>query len=135
MLRLALRNEPDFMVWDGELRRRGISYTVDTLRALARELPGSRFYFIVGTDNLREIGTWRRFRDVLAMVTLCVAHRPGFQSAIPRILRAGSIQKFSSPELNVSSTDIRERIAQGKPFRRLVPKAVAEYISVKKLYI
>jgi nicotinate-nucleotide adenylyltransferase len=134
MLCLALRNEPDFLVWDGELRRKGISYTIDTFRALAKEFPGSQFYFLVGSDNLREIETWRSFRDVLAGVTLCVAHRPGYPLKIPRILRAGSFCTFPSPELNISSTDIRGRIAKGRPFRRLVPKEVAEYISIRKLY-
>jgi nicotinate-nucleotide adenylyltransferase len=134
MLCLALRQSPDSAVWDGELRRKGVSYTIDTLRALSREFPESQFYFIVGSDNLREIETWHRFRDLLAMVTLCVAHRPGFRLKIPRILRAGSIRKIPSPEMDISSTLIREKIARGRPFRHLVPKEVGEYISIRKLY-
>lgn len=134
MLCLALRNGPDSAVWDGELRRKGASYTIDTLRALSRKFPKSQLYFIIGSDNLREIRTWRRFRGVLAMVTLCAAHRPGFPLTIPRILRAGAVKKFPSPEMNVSSTDIRERIARGRPWRHLVPKEVAEYISIRRLY-
>jgi|WetSurMetagenome_2_1015567.scaffolds.fasta_scaffold81132_2 nicotinate-nucleotide adenylyltransferase len=134
MLCLALGNEQGFYVWDGELRRKGISYTIDTLRALAGEFPGSRFYFIVGSDNLREIETWQCFRDVLAMVTLCVAHRPGYTARVPDALRLGRIETFPSPEIDVSSTMIRERAARGRPFRRLVPKEVAEYISIRKLY-
>jgi nicotinate-nucleotide adenylyltransferase len=134
MLCLAMRNEPDFMVRDDELRRTGISYTIDTLGVLAQEFPGCQFYFLVGSDNLREIETWRSFRDVLGMVTLCVAHRPGYQLKIPRILRTGSFRTFPSPELDISSTVIRERIATGRPFRRLVPKEVAEYISIRQLY-
>ena len=64
MLRLAVRNEPAFAVWDGELRRKGISYTFDTLRKLTGEFAGRPIYFIVGSDNLQEIETWRRWRDV-----------------------------------------------------------------------
>ena len=134
MLCLALRNGPDFMVWDGELRRKGISYTIDTMGALAKEFPGSQFYFLVGSDNLGEIGTWRCFRDVLARITLCVAHRPGYQLKVPRILRAGSLRTFPSPELDISSTAIRECIAQGRSWRRMVPKEVGEYISIRRLY-
>jgi nicotinate-nucleotide adenylyltransferase len=134
MLCLGLQNEPDFVVWDGELRRQRISYTVDTLRALSEELPGSRFFFIVGSDNLKEIETWRHFREVLASVILCVAHRPGYPLKIPPLLRSCGIQRFPSPELDVSSTGIRERIAKGLPWRRMVPGAVAEYISIRKLY-
>jgi nicotinate-nucleotide adenylyltransferase len=107
---------------------------MDTLRALSREFPGTQFYFIVGSDNLKEIGTWHRFRDVLARVILCVAHRPGYPLKIPRELRAGSIQRFPSPEMDMSSTVIRKKITQGLPFRHLVPKEVAEYISIRKLY-
>jgi nicotinate-nucleotide adenylyltransferase len=134
MLCLALRNEPGFVVWDGELRLRRISYTIDTLRVLAEEFPGSKIYFIVGSDNLKEIETWHRFREVLASVILCVAHRPGYQLKIPPLLRSCGIQKFPSSELNVSSTGIRERIAQGLPWQRLVPGEVAEYISIRGLY-
>jgi nicotinate-nucleotide adenylyltransferase len=134
MLCLALRNEPDFMVWDGELRRKGISYTIDTLGALAEEFPGSQFYFLVGSDNLGEIETWRSFRDVLAMVTLCVAHRPGYAAGVPAALRLGRIETFPSPEMDISSTMIRDRAALGRSFRRLVSKEVAEYISIRQLY-
>jgi nicotinate-nucleotide adenylyltransferase len=134
MLCLALRDRPDAAVWDGELRRKGASYTFDTLRALGREFPKSKFYFIVGSDNLAEIPAWHRFRDVLAMVTVCAARRPGFPLAVPAALRAAAVKKFPSPDMDVSSTDIRERIAAGRPFRRLVPREVAEYISIRKLY-
>jgi nicotinate-nucleotide adenylyltransferase len=135
MLCLAVRDEPAFMVWDGEIRRKGISYTVDTLRTLTRDFPDSSFYFIVGSDNVREIMTWRHYRDVLAMVTLCVAHRPGYSITIPPSLNVGRIENFPSPELEVSSTMIREHVAQGQSFRHLVPEAVGEYISVRELYV
>ena len=134
MLCLALRNRPDFMVWDGELRRKGISYTIDTLSVLAKEFPESRFYFLVGSDNPGEIKTWRRWRSVLAAVTLCVAHRPGYAGRIPPAFRTGRTVKFPSPELDISSTMIRRLAARGRQIRHLVPKEVAEYISIRKLY-
>lgn len=134
MLCLALRNKSCFMVWDGELRRKGVSYTIDTLSVLAKEFPGSRFYFLVGSDNLREIMTWRRWRSVLAAVTLCVAHRPGYAAGIPSAFRTARIVRFPSTELDISSTEIRRRAACGRQFRRLVPREVAEYISIRKLY-
>jgi nicotinate-nucleotide adenylyltransferase len=134
MVRLAVRNDPMMTVWDGEIRRKGVSYTADTLRALARAFPGSPFYFIVGSDTLHEIETWHCWRDVLAMVTLCVAHRPGYGDEVPSLLRACRIEAFSSPELDISSTMVREKVAQGRPFLHLVPEAVGEYIYRKKLY-
>ncbi len=134
MLCLAVRGEPSFTVWDGELRRKGVSYTVDTLRKLAQDFPGRHFYFIVGSDNLQEIKTWRRCRDVLAMVTLCVAHRPGYPVKVPRSLAGASIRTFPSPEWGVSATMIREYLARGYSCRHLLPDAVEEYISRRKLY-
>jgi len=77
MLKRAIVNEPTFKIWDAELRRKGTSYTIDTLEELSRHFPGRPVYFIVGSDNLHEIQTWRRYRDVLRLVTLCVTHRPG----------------------------------------------------------
>jgi nicotinate-nucleotide adenylyltransferase len=135
MLCLAVRNELAFRVWDGELRRKGISYTFDTLRKLTGEFPDRPLYFIVGSDNVREIMTWHRYRDVLAMVTLCVAHRPGYPIRVPAPLKIGRIEKFPSPELDVSSSMIRENIAKGRSCRHLVPAAVREYISKRKLYL
>jgi nicotinate-nucleotide adenylyltransferase len=134
MLLLAIRNEPAFIVWDGELRRKGISYTFDTLRKLIHDFPGRPLYFIVGSDNVREIMTWRRYRDVLAMVTLCVAHRPGYSIRLPASLNVGRIEKFPSPELDVSSSMIKEKIAKGRSCRHMVPAAVREYIYKRKLY-
>jgi nicotinate-nucleotide adenylyltransferase len=135
MLRLAVRNEPAFAVWDGELRRKGISYTFDTLRKLTEEFAGRPVYFIVGSDNLQEITTWRRWRDVLAMVTLCVAHRPGYPLKVPQPLAGTRIRIFPSPEWGVSATMVRQYLAQGCSCRHLLPEAVAEYISKRKLYI
>jgi nicotinate-nucleotide adenylyltransferase len=134
LLCLALRRDPSFAVWDGELRRRGVSYTIDTLADLSREFPGCQYYFLVGSDNLKEITTWRDWRAVLASVTLCVARRPGHAMTIPPSIRVGRIETFPSPGLAVSSTAIREKIARGRPFRHLVPKEVAEYISTRQLY-
>jgi nicotinate-nucleotide adenylyltransferase len=134
MLRLALRSGPAFTLWDEELRRKGTSYTFDTLRKLTDKFHGRPLYFIIGSDNLTEIETWYRYREVLRMVTLCVVHRPGYPLKIPRILRVGRIETFSSPELDISSTAIREYVAQGRSWRSMVPEAVRKYISKRKLY-
>jgi nicotinate-nucleotide adenylyltransferase len=134
MLRLAIRGERKFALWDGELRRTGVSYTFDTLARLTRELPGRPLYFIVGSDNLGEIVAWHRYREVLGMVTLCVAHRPGHATVVPPELRGARIVKFPSPESAVSSTLVREYCSRGFSCRFMVPDTVWEYISRKGLY-
>jgi nicotinate-nucleotide adenylyltransferase len=134
MTRLALRNDPDLVLWDGEIRRGGTSYSIDTLKALSRKYPGKPLYFIIGADNLREIRTWHRYKEIIAMVTLCVASRPGCSNTIPRNLTKARISFFPSPEWGISSTMLRAYFKQGFSCRNLVPDAVLEYIKRYKLY-
>jgi nicotinate-nucleotide adenylyltransferase len=134
MLRLAIKKEPMFDLRTDELRRRGVSYSFDTLCKLTGEFCGRPLHFIIGSDNLPEIEVWYRFREVLRMVTLCVAHRPGYPMKIPRSLRSARISIFPSPEWGVSATMVREYVSRGYSCRHLVPEAVAAYIAKKRLY-
>jgi nicotinate-nucleotide adenylyltransferase len=134
MARLALKNDTDLTLWDGETRRGGTSYSFDTVRALSERYPGKALYFIIGADNLREIRTWRRYEEIIGMVTLCVASRTGYSTAVPRNLKKARICFFPSPEWGISSTMIRTFIKQGFSCRNLVPDAVLEYISKHLLY-
>ena len=134
MARLALKNDTDLTLWDGEIRRGGTSYSIDTVRALSERYPGKALYFIIGADNLREIRTWRRYEEIIDRVTLCVASRPGYSNAVPRTLKNARILFFPSPEWGISSTMIRAFLKQGFSCRNLVPDAVLEYISRHMLY-
>ncbi|MCU0608532.1 MAG: nicotinate-nucleotide adenylyltransferase [Chitinispirillaceae bacterium] len=134
MLSAAIRGEPGFSIYDRETLHRGVSYTVDTLRELIRLFPGRHIFFIIGSDNLDEIKTWRKYREILSMVTLCVAHRPGYAIRVPASIRSARIAVFPSPEWGVSSTLVREYFSQGLSCRHLVPAKVAAYVAQKKLY-
>jgi nicotinate-nucleotide adenylyltransferase len=136
MLRLAVRGRKGFVVHDEEIRRGGTTYTIDTLTSLRQKYPRCTFYFVIGSDNLREIRTWRRFREVLALVTLCVAHRPGHALKIPsEISRAGTpIVQLPSPEWGVSSTMLRAYLKRGYRCAGLVPDSVSDYIFRHRLY-
>jgi nicotinate-nucleotide adenylyltransferase len=135
MLALAIRHEPSFCIRDEELKRDSISYTVDTLMSIRSGFPGRPIYFIIGSDNLREIETWRRYRDILKMVTLCVAHRPGHSIKPPRSLSSfAAIIPFPSPEWGISSSMVRAYLAGDYSCDHLVPASVLEYIRGKKLY-
>ncbi|MBN1760826.1 MAG: nicotinate (nicotinamide) nucleotide adenylyltransferase [Chitinispirillaceae bacterium] len=134
MLRLALEGEQGAAIWDSEIRRREVSYTVDTLAELRETVSDASLFFIVGADNLHEIHTWHRYRDILATVTLCVAERPGYTMEIPESLAGARIQAFPSPLWGLSSTQLRRYISTGYQCRYLLPDRVREYIFTRGLY-
>jgi nicotinate-nucleotide adenylyltransferase len=134
MVRLALHNEAGAIIWDREITSTGVSYTVDTLAALHESFRGAPLFFIVGADNLHEIYTWHRYREILEMATLCVAHRPGYSMEIPETLAGARIEPFPSPSWGLSSTQLRGYLSSGYTCTHLLPDTVREYISVNGLY-
>ena len=139
MLRLAIAGEPRFEALDVEFNRPGKSYTLDTVRALQALHPGDAFAFIVGADTLPELPTWHRPLDLLPLVRIVSLARPGFApdaAAIhlpppwPERLLA---DLRSGEPLDVSSRDIRAKIAAGQPVP-LVPRSVMRYIQEHNLY-
>lgn len=135
MLELAIRHESSFCIRDEEITRGSTSYTIDTLQNIHGEFPGYPLYFIIGSDNLREIETWRRYRDILQMVTLCVAHRPGHSIKTPSSLTSmASVIQFPSPEWGISSSMVRAYLARGYSCSHLVPAPVSEFIRENRLY-
>lgn len=134
MLKLALAGVDGCSIWDGELRRGGYSYTIDTLNELGGLYKGAKFYFIIGTDNLTEIAKWRSYEKVLERVTLCAAFRPGYGADRPAALASADIQEFPGPMWGSSSTMLREYMGKGHSCKFLIPDAVLGYIAEKGLY-
>ncbi len=137
MLELAVEGRPGLEVDDRELRRGGISYTIDTVEDLSRQNPGARFYLIVGADNLADLAGWHRFQDLARKVVLVVFHRPGSPSDIPEALRGTPdlrMEVLTAPLSPVSSTAIRRRATQGLDLTGWVPPGVAEFIRRRGLY-
>jgi nicotinate-nucleotide adenylyltransferase len=140
MTRLAARGNPAFRVSALECRRSGPSYTVDTVRALARAHPGARLHLLMGADTYATFGGWREPERIARAAALVVALRPG---APARVRRAGGsraagngarVRWLSNPGLDVSSHALRARAARGRSLRYLVPDAVARYIARHRLY-
>ena len=140
MTKLAIADEPRFEVCDDEIRRGGISYTVETLRRLKSSRPDDELFLIIGGDTLRELPTWREIGAILDLCRVVTIARPGvnkiqMQPALPapwpEKLMADVI---AGHQMDVSSTDIRERIIRGRSIRYLVPDAVAAYIAAWKLF-
>ena len=114
-----------------EIDRGGPSYTADTLAELVRRFPGAVLFTILGSDAAAGILTWERHDDVLARSTLVVVERPGAKVALP-----GGIEwvRVQVPYLDVSSTDLRARVLDGRPLDYLVPDDVLTEITERGLY-
>jgi nicotinate-nucleotide adenylyltransferase len=134
MLLLATKGSKQLVVRDEEIKRKGVSYTVDTITALQKEFPHHPLHFIIGSDNLREIKTWHRYEDIISSVTLCVAHRPGNAMTVPHELAKATILTFPSPEWGISSSMVREYLSKGYSCEHLIPAKVISYIKMNKLY-
>jgi nicotinate-nucleotide adenylyltransferase len=128
MVRLATSDNARFEVSDIEIARAGVSYTVDTLRALRVERPGDSFRLLVGGDSLAAFGRWREPEAIAEMAPLLVYARPGAEVAAPQATLV------EGPPLDLSSTVLRARVAAGRSVRYLVPDAVRAYIEAHGLY-
>ena len=144
MLELAIASNPHFSISRVDLERPGPSYTVETLRLL-RQQWGERtaIYFLIGWDSLEDLLTWRDPAGILAQLAYLVAvRRPGYQeeSGYRDSLEArlpGIKQRLlvvSAPQLEISSTDLRARVAQGQPVKYQLPENVEQYIEQFRLY-
>jgi nicotinate-nucleotide adenylyltransferase len=139
LCRLAVADDERFAVSELEIRRGGASYTVDTLRELHELQPEHDLTFIVGGDMAQSLPAWREPEAVLALATLAVAEREGVhREDVARRLeplhRGDRVAFFEMPRIDVSSSAIRRRVAEGRPIRYLVPDAVAEAIAARDLY-
>ncbi len=133
MTKLAVRMNPHFSVSDLEIRRRGISYTVDTVRSFKRRYPASELFLIIGGDSLRQFWTWRSPQEILSLASLAVYSRRG-SGRHPRTKRHKRIYHIAGPLLEVSSTEIRNRIGKDRSIQYLVSDRVRTFITRRKLY-
>ncbi len=141
MLKLALSHESRFRINDMEIARGGISFTLDTLKILAKTHPDSTFYFLIGSDSVAELATWHRIDRIAEEVVFVVLRREKrFRLATPAELEKalGSTPfrtiLLEGEPLIVSSTDIRARVARGESIKGLVPKEVEDHIRKNNLY-
>jgi nicotinate-nucleotide adenylyltransferase len=139
MCRLATAKDERLAVSTLEVERPGPSFTADTLRAIHATAPGDDLTFIVGGDMAHSLPTWHEPEAVLALASLAVAERAGARRAdiAERLvgLRGGSaVRFFEMPRIDLSSSDIRRRVREGRPIRYLVPDEVVNYIGAQGLY-
>ncbi len=141
MVRLAIKGNPYFRASAMEIDRPGLSYSIDTVLELKKKLGRkAELYFIVGPDALAELPRWKEPARLIEACQVVGIGRPGYarvdQRALDRSVpgAAKRITLLDVPQIDISSTDIRKRVAQGKSIRQLVPESVEKYIEKHKLY-
>lgn len=139
MCRLTFTDDV-FEISDCEIRRGGRSYTFDTLTFLKQQYPDANFHLFMGSDMLLSFHTWFRFADILKMCTLCAISRgegdntDKMRTYAEQVLANGQVLIFDLPEVEVSSSLIREKIKKNEDTENLIPKKVSEYIKENRLY-
>ena len=139
LTRAAAADDPLLEVSEIEVRREGPSYTFRTLEQLAGERPDEELWLLLGADAAAGFEHWRRPERILELARLAVAVRPGIalgeaESAIAAVGGSERAEWIRMPEIGISSSEIRTRIASGQPLRHLVPDGVAELIARRGLY-
>jgi nicotinate-nucleotide adenylyltransferase len=139
MVRRAITDNPHFRLCTLEVEHPGSSYTVDTLTMLHKQLgSAASLFFILGRDTLAELPLWKEPQKVVQLCRLVAPPRLGsrdlkhLEKAVPGLL--DKVIQLDMPVIGISSSEIRQRLAQGLPIRYLVPKEVEEYIVEHELY-
>jgi len=132
LLRLALAGRPDCEIDEQEIRRGGVSYTIDTLRDYSKRFPHAKLFYLIGADNVPKLNEWREAAGLAKLAEFVVIPRPG-QDAVsfPQPFHGRILRGFP---FGVSSSEIRARVKAGLPIEHLVPGAVAEAIRGAGLY-
>jgi nicotinate-nucleotide adenylyltransferase len=137
MVRLAIEDEPRFVLDRCELQRSGASYTLDTVRELQAQLPDGQavdWVLLIGQDQYASLHTWRDWKELLSRVTLAVANRPGASVEVNDEVKRTPHRSVPLPMLDISSTQVRAAVQRGENIGHLVPEKVASYIARHGLY-
>ncbi len=143
MIELAVAGNPGFLVSRSELERGGVSYTIDTLRHFRDETPDAELFFLMGADMLHDLPNWREAEEVCRLAVPIVARRPGNgplnYECLASIVSAERIATFREyqvemPQLDLSSSEIRQRVGEGRSIRYRTPRVVQKYIETHQLY-
>ena len=137
MLKIAIKENPNFILSDLEIQRKGLSYSIDTIIDYKEQnsLNSNELFYLMGSDSLKQFKKWKNTKNIIDECRVIVAIRPGFRpSDIPNWILA-KIQFASIPRIEISSTTIRNRWADDKTIRYMVTESVWQYINKNKLYL
>ncbi|MEK4028738.1 nicotinate-nucleotide adenylyltransferase [Pseudobacillus sp. FSL P4-0506] len=129
MLQAAIDGQPYFSTELIEIKRKGTSYTFDTMKMLKEREPETEFYFIIGGDMIEYLPKWYKIDELSRMITFVGVRRPGYSVETPYPVRL-----IEAPEIHLSSTMLRQRAAGGGTLRYLLPEQVIDYIKENRLY-
>ncbi|MFH1458910.1 MAG: nicotinate-nucleotide adenylyltransferase [Candidatus Omnitrophota bacterium] len=133
MVKLAIAGNQDFIASPVEIRKNGVSYSIETLRILKRCYPDADFYLIIGSDACAELKLWKNIDELFNLCQFVMAARPDFKiSCRSRLME--KIKQLPGKFLKISSTQIRKKIKKGISVRYLVPEKVYQFIHKRKLY-
>ncbi|MGN0733451.1 MAG: nicotinate-nucleotide adenylyltransferase [Emergencia sp.] len=141
MVRIVAEEYEGFICSPYEMDHDYISYTYNTLTELERIYEDSVLYFILGTDSFLDLETWYKGKELLSRISFIVAVRPGYKESETmetieryRNMYHSDITVLNNPVLNISSTNIRRCVEEGKPINQFVPQCIEEYINEHGLY-
>ena len=142
MTYLATKSNKFFQVSPMEFLRDGLSYTLDTIDALNKKFgAGTELFFIIGADSMADLYKWHKAQELVQKVHFIAAARPGVEVNLDELQKffgaegMAHIHQIISPELEISSTELRERVKAGRSIKYLVPEVVEEYIFKERLYL
>ncbi len=130
MVRLAVRGNRHLEVSPFEIAKGGKSYSIDTVRHFQQHYPGAKLFFIIGSDHIVTLHTWKNIQELVKIVSFIAVYRPGFKTIRSKI----RVKSMIIPGVHTSSSDIRRRLVAGKTVQHLIPENVLRYIRKHKLY-
>lgn len=136
MVEAAIHDNPTFRLEDIELKREGTSYTIDTVTAIQEKLPQVMFYWIVGSDMVKDLPNWRMIEQLAERISFIGLERPEQPSDdtdLPSYIRR-RLLRATMPPIGISSSDLRRRCKEGRSIRYMVPESVLDIIQKDGLY-
>lgn len=136
MLTLALEKFDNLILDTCEIDRKGISYTIDTLRYMKNRYQSAGFHLLLGSDQLNDFTKWKNWEEIVKITKICVVHRSDFKIEDTSFItqKGKEIQLIDMPESDISSSKIRKMVRNNESISGLVPRNVEDYIIQNKLY-
>ncbi|GAA4425006.1 nicotinate-nucleotide adenylyltransferase [Bremerella cremea] len=143
MVELAIAGNHAFKVSPIELERGGLSYTVDTLREVRQIVPHAELFLLIGGDSFASLFHWHKIEEICELATICTVGRPGFDlndwGRLPEVLNEDQMTQIKQhfvemPLIDLSSTEIRRRVTEGRSIRYMVPRSVEKYIETQHVF-
>jgi nicotinate-nucleotide adenylyltransferase len=134
MTSIAVENNPKFEVSEIEINRDGPSYTVDTLKTLNTRQPEANLHLLIGADELEEFKDWHCWQEIIKLARLAVINRPGYETKPVDPLLSEKINRVEIPNIQISSSGLRNRVRAQRSIRYFVPEKVSLFIKENELY-